>query len=166
MRNLTQVELKRRIHYDPETGIFTWLKDGFKRKADATRLGGTECRCINNAGYVVIRIDYKLYLAHRLAYLYMTGTMPDFVDHDDRVRTNNVWSNLKDATREQNNRNVSSSSNTGHINITWVEKKKHFVVTIKWGDDKRNKTFRDLDSAILWRDQQKEDMREKSSKSL
>lgn len=163
MYELTQAYLKHRVNYNPGTGIFTWRAEGFKRKADATRLGGVECQCINNAGYVVIRVDGKLYLAHRLAYLYMTGSMPDFVDHDDRVRTNNAWGNLKKATREQNNRNVTASSNTGHVNITWVEKKNHFVVTIKWSGDKRNRTFRDLESAILWRDQQKEKMNEKSS---
>lgn len=163
MVELTQAELKLRVNYNPETGIFTWIKEGFKRKAEATRLGGCQCLCVNKHGYVVIRIDRKLYLAHRLAYLYMTGSMPEFVDHDDRVRSNNVWSNLKTATREQNNRNVTASSNTGHVNITWVERRSHFVVTIKWGSDKRNKTFRDLESAMLWRDQQKEKMSEKSS---
>ena len=162
---LTQEYLKTRVSYCPETGLFHWKASGFKRKEDATRLGGCVCSCTNTAGYVVIRLDGKLYLAHRLAFLYMEGKMPEFVDHDDRVRTNNIWSNLKAATRESNNRNVTASSNTGHVNITWVEKKKHFVVTIKWGSEKKNKTFRTLEDAILWRDQQKEQMSEKSSKS-
>lgn len=163
MRSLTQEYLKTRLHYDPQTGIFTWLKEGFSRKEDATRLGGTECSCVGKHGYVVIRIDGKLYLAHRLAYLYMTGEMPEFVDHDNRIRTNNAWVNLKKATREMNNRNVTASSNTGHVNITWVEKRKHYVVTIKWGTEKRNKTFRNLDDAIFWRDREKEILSAKSS---
>ncbi len=94
----------------------------------------------------------------------MTGEMPEFVDHDDRIRTNNAWVNLKKATREMNNRNVTASSNTGHVNITWVEKqRKHYVVTIKWGTEKRNKTFRNLDDAIFWRDREKEILSAKSS---
>lgn len=162
MSILTQDYLKTRLEYDPLSGIFTWITGGFLRKADATRLGGTPCKCVGKHGYVVIRIDGNLYLAHRLAFLYMTGKMPEFVDHKDRVRTNNMWSNLKAATRSSNNRNVTSASNTGHVNITWVEKRNYYVVTIKWADEKRNKTFRCLDSAIAWRDKQKGELSEKS----
>jgi hypothetical protein len=93
---LSQEELKALIHYDPLTGIFTRNKG--KRK-------GTLAGYINGR-YCVIRVSMQKYYAHRLAFLYMTGRMPlDQVDHIDGDCTNNVWSNLRQATQSQNNMN-------------------------------------------------------------
>ena len=61
-------------------------------------------------------IDYRKYLAHRLAYLYMTGTeVPEGyeIDNINRDRSSNEWSNLRLATSSQNKLNRRASSNTG-----------------------------------------------------
>lgn len=85
---LTQSALKEVIHYDPETGIFSRIiKNG-------TKSAGS----INKFGYICIGIKNKIYKAHRLAFLYMTGKFPLFdVDHIDGNRSNNKWVNLRDA---------------------------------------------------------------------
>lgn len=60
-------------------------------------------------GYLCIRVDYKLYLAHRLAWMYMVGSWPkDQIDHIDRKRDNNKFSNLREATTEENAQNASN----------------------------------------------------------
>ena len=46
-------------------------------------------------GYVNIRVDGKMYKAHRLIYLYHHGVMPDMVDHIDCDRANNRIENLR-----------------------------------------------------------------------
>lgn len=99
---MTQEILKRALHYDPETGLFTWLI------APSTRVKvGDVAGTVDGKGY--IRIKYKgiKYAAHRLAFLYMTGEFPvDQVDHKNRVRSYNKWSNLRlaDAFINANNK--------------------------------------------------------------
>ncbi len=97
---MTQEELKRRLHYDPATGLFTWLISRGRCKA------GSRAGRPNADGYIQIGRDY----AHRLAFLYMTGAMPALVDHRDRVKSNNAWRNLRDASKALNATNAKMRS--------------------------------------------------------
>lgn len=91
---ITQETLKGLLTYNPETGVFLWNTS--KKKA------GSE----NHRGYIQIGIDGKLYYAHRLAFLYMTGAMPfGIVDHRNRKKADNHWANLRDTTQAENNAN-------------------------------------------------------------
>ena len=113
---ITQQELKQLLHYDPETGIFTWKSQNKKRPGKLGRTAGTH----DEMGYVYCNIHKKKYRLHRLAWLYMTGGWPtDLVDHDDRVRDNNKWDNLKPATKLSNSKNANRSkrNKSGHTAI-------------------------------------------------
>ncbi|WP_217992144.1 HNH endonuclease signature motif containing protein [Providencia rettgeri] len=58
-------------------------------------------------GYVEIQIDGIRYKAHRLAWLYCYGVMPDKqVDHINSCKTDNRITNLREATRSQNQQNT------------------------------------------------------------
>ena len=102
-QEITQQELKRVLHYDPETGIFKWIVNaGAKGRGRAGDVAGT-----NDQGYIKIIIAGKKYRAHRLAFLYMNGNFPkNAVDHIDGNRGNNKWTNLREATVTDNNRNM------------------------------------------------------------
>lgn len=97
----TLERLKEVLSYDSQTGLFVWLKQlGWKGKV-GNQAGTRHCR-----GYVHIMIDQKLYLAHRLAWFYVTGQWPtDQIDHLDCDRSNNRFANLREATNSQNNQN-------------------------------------------------------------
>ena len=94
MTEITQEELKQLIHYDPNTGIFTWKPRQDKRwdARFANKTAGTRHR----DGYIAIKIREKVWLAHRLAWFYMTGAWPEsFIGHINDDKTDNRWENLK-----------------------------------------------------------------------
>ena len=106
---LTQAELKRLIHYQPDTGVFTWLHRETAGAHWNSRYPGTEAGSVaprDNTTYIAIRVNRRLYLAHRLAWLYMTGEWPaDEIDHIDRDGRRNEWNNIRAATSGQQKAN-------------------------------------------------------------
>lgn len=116
--DLTANLLREILEYDPSSGIFTWkqrhaelFSDGKYSAVRAcsiwnAKLAGKAAGCPSAYGYTVIRIQDRLYGAHRLAWLYMTGEWPEGeVDHRDLDKSNNAWSNLRPATHQQNSLN-------------------------------------------------------------
>jgi hypothetical protein len=100
---LDQATLKEWVHYDPETGVFTRLKVNTVRWQCLVGQPVTNRR----HGYIRVYIGRREYPAHRLAWLYMTGAWPKVqLDHINRVKTDNRWSNLREATIVQNAGNV------------------------------------------------------------
>jgi hypothetical protein len=73
---ITVQQLKKRLHYDPETGIFTWLNGQRKGQPAGSK---------NGRGYLEIRPSVdgsrKRYKAHRLAWLYIFGQWSSEIDH-------------------------------------------------------------------------------------
>lgn len=106
---LTLSRLKERLHYDPETGIFTWLGSWRRGPVDGRKAGH-----INALGYLVIEIDDKPYLGQRLAWFYVHGKWPDGdLDHENRIRSDNKLLNLREATRAQNTANSGARNKLG-----------------------------------------------------
>lgn len=97
---LTQDRLKEILHYDPETGWFTW-----REKSSAANLG-ERAGGLHGFGYRQIGLDYNKYLEHQLAWLYMTGEWPEQdIDHINNKRDDNRWCNLREATKSENGHN-------------------------------------------------------------
>ncbi|MFA5378813.1 MAG: HNH endonuclease [Dehalococcoidia bacterium] len=113
---LTQAELKAVLKYDKTTGIFTWRVPRMKMRV------GDKAGCINGEGYVNITIDRKQYGAHRLAVLYVEGYFPEeTVDHKNRIRSDNRYKNLQQATFQCQNRNKSYIQNSsGVTGVCWA----------------------------------------------
>lgn len=89
--DLTQANLQAYLSYEPETGVFTRLRDG---KAMGTPSGSKR---------LVIYVDGFLYLAHRLAWLYVYGIWPSgILDHKNRNDGDNRIANLRMANKGQN----------------------------------------------------------------
>lgn len=109
---ITQSELKKLLHYDPETGLFTWLpRENPQVNAMLSgKIAGCEC-LRDKLSYVCIRVNGKLKLAHRLAWLYVHGHWPKgVIDHIDGNGTNNSIKNLRDVSCQVNSKNQKKSS--------------------------------------------------------
>jgi len=128
MTDLTQEELKKILHYDPSTGIFTWLTN---RKSN---LIGKEAGCINASGYHRIGINYMSHRSHRLAFLYMEGVFPPkHVDHINHITSDNRWENLRHITHIDNCKNQSAPKNnkSGVVGVVWHKASKKWAAQVK-----------------------------------
>jgi len=142
---LTQRELKRAYKYDPETGIFTKKAnpDHAKRLkeiygADSKRWCGEKIH-FEDGGfkrkneYVYIWVNGRCYGAHRAAFLYMRGYLPEnIVDHINRIRWDNRWINLREVSVSCNSRNrtINKNNKTGVMGVFYCKKSNRFIAGI------------------------------------
>lgn len=126
---MTQDELKQVLHYDPDTGIFTQRGISVGRRTEGYVVGTATPH-----GYVSISVLGKRVLAHRLAFLYMTGEFPtEFVDHIDCKKGNNKWSNLRGCSKRQNgwNRGPTKLNTSGIKGVSFDKVHKQWVVRLQ-----------------------------------
>ena len=135
---LTANQLRAVLDYSPHLGVFLWRKREPLRMYDRswnTRSAGTVAGTPTiQRGYIQILLFGRLYLAHRLAFLWMTGKWPEFeADHRDNDPSNNKWANLRDATSSQGSMNTRRrSDNTSGFKGVWFEKRRnHWVADIE-----------------------------------
>ena len=89
-------------------------KEGFLIKKENKQV----CQSVGIPGYIVVRVNYSLYLVHRIIYLMHN---PDFdqslsIDHMDGNSLNNKIENLRAVTHKQNLRNQKRrSTNTSGV---------------------------------------------------
>ena len=123
-------ELKEFLDYNPDTGIFTWIKKPNRR----IKVGQVAGRAHGN-GYIRIRFKGIDYFAHRLAYYMYHGVDPleNLVDHKYGDGSNNEIKNLRLATTPQNgaNRvNLNRNNTSGVIGVCWHKRFKKWQAQI------------------------------------
>lgn len=107
-------QLKDVLRYDPESGRWTRLT-GCRKGQIAAEFS------FDKNGYRIIYFAGKSYRAARLAYFYVTGVWPVEVDHIDLDKSNDKWSNLREATSSQNkfNRRVQENNKRRLKGVGW-----------------------------------------------
>ena len=123
-------ELKKNFSYDKNTWLFirkTWTNWAKKWKIAWS---------IYNTGYRFFRVLWKKYSAHRLARLYVYWKFPNnIIDHINWIRDDNRIENLRDITREENNKNMSKNrrNTSWYCGVVWDKHCNHWKVNIwKW----------------------------------
>ncbi len=139
-QDLTREEVLSLLIYDPQTGIFVWKQRSIDKFPNSrignswnARYAGKIAGSLNKAGYIQIVIGYRLYYAHRLAWLIMEGEWPQFeIDHEDTDEANNCWNNLRVASSSQNkfNQKAQKRSKSGIKGLTWATREKMWRATI------------------------------------
>ena len=145
---ITQEKLKEILDYNPDTGLFIWKVNSAKNVKSGHIAGN-----LKDTGYIRIKINKKMYLAHHLAFLYVYGNFPkDIIDHIDSDRANNKISNLRECSHQQNMKNLRlySNNSSGHKNVSWVKSRNRWIVQLKVnGKQKYIGSFDNLELADL-----------------
>jgi len=159
---LTKEMLSSILNYDAETGVFKWketAKNPMRGKVAGTSIG-------NRKQYISIGIRTTLqngakkpvyYLAHRLAWLYVTGNWPnEELDHIDGDGTNNSIHNLREVDRLQNmkNQKLSRLNKSGRCGVRFSSFHGKWIVKIgsgKRGNMKHIGVFDDYFDAVCAR---------------
>lgn len=122
--NLTAEYVRRMLNYDEKTGVFTNKVN--RTKAKAGDIAGYQ----RPDRYWSICIGGERYLAHRLAWLYVTGEWPgQVIDHIDRDPSNNAIANLRACSDSENAQNQSGVRRgpSGYLGVT-----RYFRDPTKW----------------------------------
>jgi hypothetical protein len=105
---------------------------------------GSWCAYVDSKGkaYAVRRVGGKVTRMHRVI---MNAEEGVDVDHINRETTNNLRSNLRVATRQQNNANsIKSMANTsGYKGVSWVVRVKKWRAYIKTGHKQKHLGYYD-----------------------
>lgn len=125
---LSMETLKHRLLYNPETGVFT------RNCLMAGSSIGSVCGTLKPSGYVIVRVDGRLYRAHRLAWFYQYGEWPDGdVDHINRNRSDNRIANLRQSNRSENlcNSSIRSDNTSGVKGVHFNRINKTYTVKVQ-----------------------------------
>lgn len=115
--DLTAARLRELVHYEPETGVFTW------RQSRHGVFAGAVAGAIGKNGYVLFQLDSLTRQAHRLAWLYVHGEWPkQNIDHINGVRYDNRIANLRDVSQRVNAENVRTVRPTSKSGVMGVFK--------------------------------------------
>lgn len=123
--------IKQHLNYNSDNGVFTWIKGVSKY---SRVIIGSEAGYSDAYGYIVIGFMQKDYKAHRLAYLFVTGEMPDgFIDHKNGDKKDNRFENLRVATQFENMQNakIKKSNTTGFMGVCFNKREKKYVSHIR-----------------------------------
>lgn len=144
-----RAEVMRCLHYNPGTGRFVW-KVSNSNRAPVGSTAGTLSR-----GYIQIQVHGRIYRAHRLAFLIMTGELPVDVDHRNERKADNRWKNLRHAdhsTNGMNQRNPRADNKVGVRGVTFDRARGKFVAELRVrGRRPLRKRFDTLEAAIVAR---------------
>lgn len=113
--SLTHARLCEVLDYEALTGAFRW-----KIRPCRNVFPGSIAGSFTWEGYIEIGIDKVRYRAHRLAWLYVHGNWPAYLDHKNGVKSDNRISNLREATIQQNgaNRRINYNNPSGFKGVS------------------------------------------------
>lgn len=140
--------LNQVLTYNPETGVFNW------KQAISNRVHvGAEAGAITRNGYRMIRVDGENLYAHRLAWMFVHGQMPDrIIDHVNLDRDDNRIENLRECDHSENNCNsyLRRDSPSGIKGVGWDSHREKWACSVRHRGRRLRKRFDTLAEAENW----------------
>lgn len=125
------------------------------------KIGAKAGHLANDSGYIFIRINSKLYRAHRLIWIYHYGDIDSelFIDHINRVRDDNRIENLRIVSLAINNMN----SNRKNIRVkNLLNGKISYNAYYNIDGRQYSKTFYSENDAVSWIKEKKSEIFKKN----
>lgn len=126
---ITAETFRALLDYEPDTGIFRWRVS--RRRIQMGAVAGSP----NKDGYIRIMVNGMEFAAHRLAWLYVYGVMPqDQIDHLNGDKADNRIANLRDVPHcmnQQNQTRPPKNSTSGFRGVAWHKRDKRWQARIK-----------------------------------
>lgn len=120
--------LKSKVYFDMFLGRFIWIQGRNKGRF----AGGYD-----KEGYWMIKLNDKYWFAHRLAWLYVYGKLPDTIlDHINKNKSDNRIENLRECSLRQNryNSKLNKNNTSGYRGIHFSKKAKKWKAAIHKGN--------------------------------
>ena len=136
---LTAERARAVIRYNPVTGELFWkarprsdFKSDRSMKTFRARFEGKPCGTCKRQDYIRVKVDGRMYLAHRLAWLIHYGEWPDEVDHINGDRKDNRILNLRNAGRQENCKNqpLFAHNKSGVSGVRFLSREKRWIAQI------------------------------------
>ena len=130
---ITQALVKELFDYDFGSGQLIRRKSISKNTKKGDVVGS-----LSALGYLVTSVSYKTYGVHALIWLWVTGELPENVDHINHNTIDNRIENLRNVSKQENNRNRKrpKTNTSGVMGVAWHKGSKRWVAYISV-DDKR-----------------------------
>ena len=129
----SRAELLENFTYEPKTGLLYWRKRGPGRRPDG--IAGTESYQRRGGPPAGIDVGFKgkLYKAHRIAWLIMTGDDPGHltIDHINRRPFDNKWENLRLADYSLQSLNKGNWGISGYKGVSFHKGKGKWVAQVR-----------------------------------
>lgn len=108
--------------YDAETGVLSWRKRPHGR---SLRQAGDAAGTLLNTGYLQVNLKGVFMLVHRVAWKMHTGCEPPLeIDHANRNKADNRWTNMREAEPWQNR--VNRRAKNDHPGVHYIAARRKF----------------------------------------
>jgi hypothetical protein len=118
--NIDLSEIRSFLSYNPETGVFSWVKSSGNRRPAGSLAGS-----LTKTGYYEICYNNQRLLSHRLAWFFVYNNIPEgVIDHVNGTKTDNRICNLRCVSQKQNSQNSLTASKNSKSGVRGVYKNK------------------------------------------